>query len=191
MPEARITGGKRQHLLVIDMQRAFRQPGDWYVPRYDEAAAAIGRLIGTGYEPTFTRFVPDPAEEGSWSAYYDRWHSMRLAPADPVWDVELDGIETGTTVDLPTFSKWGEELAQQVPVGEELILTGVATDCCVLGTALGAVDAGRYVTVVTDGCAGQNDQAHEATLNLLELLSPMVRLATSAEIIAEREEAVV
>ncbi|WP_264667818.1 hypothetical protein [Arthrobacter sp. VKM Ac-2550] len=42
--------------------------------------------------------------------------------------------------------------------------------------------------MVTDGYAGQNDQAHEATLNLLELLSPMVRLATSPEMIAQREE---
>ena len=170
-------------LVVIDMQRAFLELGAWHVPRFTEAAGAVARLVDAGLSPIITRFVPDPAEEGSWSAYYDRWHTMRLDPADSIWDIDLPGVGIGATVDLPTFSKWGEELARRIPVGGELILTGVATDCCVLATALGAADAGRYVTVVTDGCAGQNDQAHEATLNLLELLSPIVTLSTSSELI--------
>ncbi|EMY33154.1 isochorismatase hydrolase [Arthrobacter crystallopoietes BAB-32] len=181
----------KRHLVVVDMQRVFRRNGDWHVPRYDEAAEAIARLVAAGHPPILTRFVPDPAEEGSWSAYYDRWRSMRLDPADEAWDLELPGVETSGTIDLPTFGKWGEELAQRIPVGEELLLTGVATDCCVLATALAAADAGRYVTVITDACAGQNDQAHQATLDLLELLSPMVRLATSAEVAASPQAAAV
>lgn len=180
----------QQHLVVIDMQRAFRQQGDWHIPRYDEAAAVIAGLARAGWDPIITRFVPDPAEAGSWSAYYDRWQSMRLDPSDPVWDVELPGVDVGATLDLPTFTKWGDELAGRIPVGEELILTGVATDCCILATALGAVDAGRYVTVVADACAGQSDQAHESTLALLELLSPMVTVATSAELVAWPQAAV-
>lgn len=180
----------QQHLVVIDMQRAFRQQGDWHIPRYDEAAAVIAGLARAGWDAIITRFVPDPAEAGSWSAYYDRWQSMRLDPSDPVWDVELPGVDVGATLDLPTFTKWGDELAGRIPVGEELILTGVATDCCILATALGAVDAGRYVTVVADACAGQSDQAHESTLALLELLSPMVTVATSAELVAWPQAAV-
>ncbi|UKA60629.1 isochorismatase family protein [Arthrobacter sp. FW306-2-2C-D06B] len=48
----------------------------------------------------------------------------------------------------------GEARADRIPVGEEIILTGVATDFCILATALGASDAGRYVTVVEDACSG-------------------------------------
>ncbi|MFT4468577.1 cysteine hydrolase family protein [Arthrobacter sulfonylureivorans] len=181
----------QQHLVVIDMQRAFRQQGDWHVPRYDEAVGVIARLVRGGFDPIITRFVPDPTESGSWSAYYDRWQSMRLDPSDPVWDVELPGVETGRTLDLPTFTKWGAELAGRIPAGDEIILTGVATDCCILATALGAVDAGRYVTVVADACAGQSDQAHESTLALLELLSPMVTVTDSAELVSRTQAAAV
>jgi nicotinamidase-related amidase len=193
MPDGNRTqrGAGRQQLVVVDMQRAFRQQGDWHVPRYDEAADVIARLVGGGLDPIITRFVPDPAESGSWSAYYDRWQSMRLDPADPVWDVDLPGVDVGATLDLPTFTKWGDELAGRIPAGDEIILTGVATDCCILATALGAVDAGRYVTVVADACAGQSDQAHQSTLALLELLSPMVTVTTSAELVVRPQPAAV
>lgn len=175
--------GAKGHLVVIDMQRAFRQAGEWHVPRYDEAARSITRLVAAGLEPILTRFIPDPAEEGSWSAYYERWQSMRRAPTDPIWHIELPGVEVRDSIDLPTFSKWGEALADRIPVGEEMILTGVATDCCILATALGAADAGRYVTVVEDACAGQSDLAHDQALNLLELLSPMISVVKSETVL--------
>ena len=173
------TGGPKRHLVVVDMQRAFRQPGEWHIPRYDEAARTITRLAASGLEPLITRFIPDPAEEGSWSSYYDRWQSMRLNPADPTWHIELPGIAARGSIDLPTFSKWGEALADLIPAGDEVILTGVATDCCILATALGAADAGRYVTVVEDACAGQSDAAHDQALSLLQLLSPMINVVKS------------
>lgn len=175
---ATASGDRPARLVVIDMQQAFRRPGQWHVPRFDEAAARIGRLIEVIGDPLFTRFVPDPAEQGSWGAYYDRWDAMRLPPDDAVWDMALPGYEDGATLDLPTFGKWGEAMAACVPVGGELILTGVATDCCVLATGLAAVDAGRFVTIVTDACAGQNDGAHDGAVAMMGLLAPMVRLVS-------------
>lgn len=53
------------------------------------------------------------------------------------------------------------------------------TDCCVLATALGAADAGRYVTVVKDAFAGQSDAAQDQALNLMQLLSPMTTIVKS------------
>jgi len=88
-------------------------------------------------------------------------------------------VEVGSSIDLSTFTKWGEAMAGLFPVGGELILTGEATDCCVLSTALGAAEAGRYMTVVEYGCAGQNDEAHDQAISLLRLLSPMVNVIRS------------
>jgi nicotinamidase-related amidase len=65
-----------------------------------------------------------------------------------------------------------------------MVLTGVATDCCVLSTALGALDAGRFVTVVSDACAAVSDEAQQQTLALLQLLSPMCEVVTSRELLA-------
>lgn len=173
------TGGAKRHLIVIDMQRAFRQAGEWHIPGYDEAARTIAALAASGLEPLLTRFVPDPAEKGSWSSYYDRWQCMRLDPSDPIWNIDLPDVQVHGSIDLPTFSKWGTALADRIPAGDEMVLTGVATDCCILATALGAADAGRYVTVVEDACAGQSDAARDQALNLMELLSPMINVVKS------------
>lgn len=175
-------------LVVIDMQRAFRDQGQWQVPRYQEIVPVIGRLqellgagSGTGTSPVFTRFIRDEAETGAWAAYYRRWLGMRFPADSPAWDITLDVPADAPVIDAPTFSKWGPELAALVPAGAEMVLTGVATDCCVLSTALGAVDAGRFVTVVSDACAAVSDEAQKQTLALLELLSPMCEVVTSQE----------
>jgi nicotinamidase-related amidase len=61
-------------------------------------------------------------------------------------------------------------------------MCGVATECCVLGTALGAADAGRQVTVVSDACAGATEKLHRQAMTVLEQLAPLVRVATSDEL---------
>nr|WP_236783385.1 hypothetical protein [Arthrobacter dokdonellae] len=48
---------------------------------------------------------------------------------------------------------------------------------------MGAADAGRYVTVLEDACAGQNDAAHDQPLNLLGLLSPMIKIVKSESLV--------
>ncbi|WP_026555996.1 cysteine hydrolase family protein [Arthrobacter sp. 35W] len=175
-----------QTLVVIDMQRGFRDPASqWCVPRYDEIVPAIEALQERiGGSAVFTRFVPDPEEPGAWQAYYRRWHQMCQAADAPAWGITMAVPAGSPIVTKPTFSKWGPELEALVPLGGEMVLTGVATDCCILSTALGAVDAGRFVTVVSDGCAAVGDEAQAQTLALLDLLSPMVRIATSAELLA-------
>ena len=172
-------------LVVIDMQRAFRDEGQWQVPRYQAIVPVISRLqqeLGAG--SVFTRFVRNEAETGAWAAYYRRWDGMRFPSGSEAWDITLDVPGEATVLDAPTFSKWGPDLAALVPEGAEMVLVGVATDCCVLSTALGAVDAGRFVTVVSDACAAVSDEAQQQTLALLKLLSPMCEVVTSEELLA-------
>ncbi|WP_406135607.1 cysteine hydrolase family protein [Streptomyces sp. NBC_01089] len=164
-------------LVVIDMQRAFADADSaWRVPRYAEIEPVIDAL-GERYagRTVHTRFVPDPAEPDQWARYYDRWSTMRRPQDSPLWELTRP-LPGGTpVVSLPTFGKWGGELAA-LTAGAPLVLCGVATDCCVLATALAAADAGRAVTVVSDACAGVDDRSHGDTLRLLGLLSPMVEV---------------
>ncbi|MHC6231944.1 cysteine hydrolase family protein [Arthrobacter sp. MMS24-T111] len=169
-------------LVVIDMQRAFRDEGQWQVPRYNEVVSVIEWLqqeLGSG--TVFTRFVRDEAEHGAWAAYYQRWNEMRHPADAKTWDITMDVPNTATVVNAPTFSKWGPQLAALIPEGTEMVLTGVATDCCVLSTALGAIDAGRFITVISDACAAVSDEAQQQTLALLELLPPMCEVMTSEQ----------
>lgn len=172
-------------LTVIDMQVAFQEPGsEWEVPRYDEVEARVRKLVDAfDQNVIWTRFVRDPQEEGAWSSYYDRWSTFRVEEDSRQWDLTIEPNPTQPVISAPTFSKWGPELAELVPTDTPLVLCGVATDCCVLATALGAVDAGRHVMVVTDACGAVSDEAQEQTFALLGLLSPMVTLMTTAEVI--------
>jgi nicotinamidase-related amidase len=72
-------------------------------------------------------------------------------------------------------------------VGESprLVVTGVATDCCVISTVLAAADAGASVTVVTDACAGSTDGNHAKALDVMALYGPLVRLTTTDALLEE------
>lgn len=178
--------GADQTLVVIDMQDAFCDAASmWCVPRYAEAEANVLRLVERSAGPVvWTRFVRDPDERGAWVDYYDRWHELRVGPESKEWDLTTEAGEEAAILDLPTFSKWGPELDAMTAGAPRLIVCGVATDCCVLGTVLGAADAGRSVTVVTDACAGVTDTAHQQALDLMSLLAPMVTLADTDQVIA-------
>lgn len=167
-------------LVIIDMQHIFASTqSQWHVPGYADAANQVARLRRHFSGPAiWTRFVRDPQETGSWQAYYQRWSQCRLAEDDPAWDITLTVPADDPVITLPTFSKWGADLQAMTQNHRRLVMCGVATDCCVLATALGAVDAGHHVTLVTDACAGLDLQAHAQTLAILQLLAPMTALMT-------------
>lgn len=171
-------------LVVVDMQEIFRsEDSQWCVPRYDEAAQNVARLAAAFENVVWTRFVRDPDERGSWQAYYERWDGCRAEPGSAVWDITLPTAAEHATLTLPTFSKWGDELAELTSGSAEITVCGVATDCCVLSTVLGAADAGKSITVIGDACAGATDEAHEQALSLLGLLAPMVTIRTTDEVL--------
>ena len=167
------------------MQVIFQDPhSQWHVPTYEQAASRVGQLVARfPSNVIWTKFVRDAGEHGSWGAYYDRWGSCRLEPEAADWDLTLPVNAHDRVLTLPTFSKWGPELASLTANQEHLIVCGVATDCCVLSTVLGAVDAGKRVTLVTDACGGATTEAHGQAIGLMELLSPMVSVVNTAELL--------
>ena len=172
-----------RHLAVIDMQHVFADPASgWATPGF---AAIVPTVVGLvkAYAPevSFTRFVAPTRPTGAWRAYYDQW-SFALQPSDaPLWDVVPELAPTGPTVDAPTFSKWGTELAARVGTAT-LVLAGVSTDCCVLSTAVAAADAGVLVQVVADACAGIDEASHRKALDLMALYAPLIEIVTSADV---------
>lgn len=62
-----------------------------------------------------------------------------------------------------------------------LVLTGIATDGVVEGTARDAVDRGYYVTIPDDCCATFSDEAHRAVLQ--GVLGMLTTVAKSKDII--------
>jgi nicotinamidase-related amidase len=175
-------------LAVIDMQRFFAPGQPWAVCGFDELIEPVGRLV-RGYRDrvVFTRFVVPETSRGSWVTYYQRWPEV-VGP-DKRALAELVGPWAGRgvpTLDKSTFSAWGPELASRVGEDGELVLCGVTTNCCVLATALAAVDAGVAVRVAADACAGDDDAAHEHALALMAGFAPQLVISSVGAELAAR-----
>ena len=177
--------GEPPCLAVIDMQRVFGEPGSpWLAPRFAEIVDPVRRLAEAfGPRVVFTRFIAPAVPRGAWRQYYEQWPFALQPPDAPIYELaDPFAAMAGPTVDATTFSKWGPELAARAGEGP-LVLAGVSTDCCVLSTALAAADAGATVRVVSDACAGIDDQSHANALHIMSLYAPLVEVVTVADVL--------
>lgn len=183
-PRGGLDGGPL--LVVIDMQLIFGAGATWETPGFEALEEPIGRLVRAfGSRVSFTRFQVAGRPRGSWKRYYETWASVTGSETAALFELAEPwrGLAR-TVVDKPTFSKWGPELGALAGEGEQVVLCGVATDCCVLATALAAIDAGRYVRVVSDATAGATTEAQRSALALLASLAPHIRVTSVAEELA-------
>jgi nicotinamidase-related amidase len=172
------------HLVLIDLQQVFADPASgWFTPRFAEVLEPVDRLLAA-YRPdvTFTRFVAPAEPVGAWQEYYRQWPFARQPPDAPLYAL-VDRYAGEPALALPTFGKWGPELAARV--GAEMVVAGVSTDCCVISTVLAAADAGVRVRVAVDACAGATERSHEQALTIMGLYAPLVELATVAELVGD------
>lgn len=178
-------------LVVIDPQRIFADPSsEWGSPMFAGALPRIKALrSGFGADRTvLTRWVPGTDRGGSWGPYFERWPFADRPRTDPVFDLvgPAEGWSRRRTVDASTFGKWGEDLARITGEAPTLVLAGVATDCCVISTALPAADAGATVVVPGDACAGSSEGDHAAALQVMGLYAPQIVVTDSSAVLAAR-----
>jgi nicotinamidase-related amidase len=176
-------------LVVIDPQVVFADPASpWCAPRFADAVPGMRALLsGFRGRAVVTRFLAPEQPTGAWVEYYRQWPFALQPPTAALWDL-VPGLEVRgrPVVDLPTFGKWGDRLAAELGDGDELVLAGVSTDCCVLSTALAAADAGVAVRVAADACAGASDADHRRALDAMALYAPLITVTTVAEVLAQR-----
>jgi len=171
-------------LVPIDLQEVFADPqSPWAVPGFGDVVEPVERLVAAyGPRVRFTRFVVPPAPDGSWGHYYRRWSFVTEPEAAPLLELSAPWASPGLeTLDRPRFSKWGAQLEAEAGAARTLVLCGVATDCCVIATALAAVDSGAHVRVVADACAGASAAAHHRALALMEAFAPQLELTSVEE----------
>jgi nicotinamidase-related amidase len=179
-------------LVVIDMQEVFADPeSPWATPGFDELLEPIDRLIRrAGDRVVFTRFVLPETIDGSWRPYYEMWPEV-VDPARAAWfDLAEPWRERAAeTLDKPAFSKWGPELEALAGAARTLVLCGVATDCCVIATAMAAADAGVFVRIAADACRGIDAEAHERALRVMAGFVPHIEITSvDREIGGRRDE---
>jgi nicotinamidase-related amidase len=173
-------------LVVVDLQHVFgNADSPWGAPRFEEIRPRIRELVSAfGDRVVWTRFVAPDRPAGAWKEYYEQFPFALRSPDDPLYAL-VDDPGSAPVVDATTFGKWGPELAAVVGEGPVTVV-GVASDCCVISTVLPAADAGIPVRVVSDACAGSGDDDHGRALRVMSLYAPLVRVVTTAEVLAGR-----
>ncbi len=176
-----MSAGPPPWLVVVDLQRAFAEPrSPWFTPGVERVAGVVADLAPRfGARVVFTRFVPPRDIEGSWRAYYEKWPFAVATRDSDLWSV-IGPWERAASIASHTFSKWVPELRALVGFHPTLVLCGVSTDCCVLATALAAVDGGAQVHVVADACAAKTPELHETALQMMRGRAPQLEVITSS-----------
>lgn len=177
-------------LVAIDLQRVFAEPpSPWASPGFHAAAAGIERLLPAFRGRTvFTRYVAPQRPAGAWAAYFEAWPFARVPADDPLYELEprftaaaaRERVET-----RETFGKWDAALHAAIGGADEIVLTGVSTDCCVIATALAAADAGVRVRIPADACAGASPEDHERAILAMSLFAPLIEITTVDEVLAD------
>lgn len=180
-------------LAIIDMQNVFTGTSEWACPDFDGILTPIAQLAAKfGNRTLLTRFTAGLPPQGSWVTYYSPpWFQFAaVPPTNPLYDLvpPIQALATSDNiVTMTTFNKWGDAtqgLCAKTGPYPQLVLAGVATDCCVLSTAMAAAEAGAFVTVVLDACAASSAQNQIAAQNILEGYAPLITVTTCQQLLA-------
>lgn len=174
-------------LLVIDLQQVFADPASpWFVPAFPQVSAVSDQLL-TAYagRAVATRFVPHDDPQGSWRDYYEAYPFALNSDREFLWRLVPEVLRHDpVVVDAPTMGKWTPATRGALGEPDTVVVCGVATECCVLATAIAASDAGVRVRLVDGACAGGTPQAHAATLEVLGAFAPQVQVISLDEALA-------
>ncbi len=180
-------------LIIVDVQNDFCQGGALPVPRGEQVARVINRLMIHFDHLVFSRdwhpqdhcsFSDAPEyRDGSWPVHCvedspgAEFHGDLRVPLDACF------VNKGTDPDVEAYSAFdGTGLAAELRRRgvQRVFVAGLATDYCVKSTALDAVRAGFETVLVEDACRGV---APETTAAALETLNEAgVRMCRSSEV---------
>jgi nicotinamidase-related amidase len=174
----------------------FAEATEWKVPWLERVLPNISAISEAHVEHTvFTRFIPAQKTgdgAGMWARYYKRWRSMTIDQLGPDM-IELVPqlarlVPPARLFDKHVYSPWtGSDLHLQLRERgiDTIILTGGETDVCVLSTALGAIDWGFRVILVTDAICSSADETHDAMMDVyLNRFGEQVETVTTATLLA-------
>lgn len=189
-------------LFIIDVQNDFTEGGALGVDGGAAVAAGVTELLGTHpdrYDVVFaSRDWHDGDNDngghfavGKAPDYVDSWpvHCVAGTPGaeyHPALDTSLIDVHVRKGQGRPAYSIFegvtddGETVPEALDRLEvtDIDVAGIATDYCVLASALDGIESGRSVRILTDLVAGVAPKSSEAALVRLEAAG--AQLATSS-----------
>jgi nicotinamidase-related amidase len=150
-------------LLVVDMQNGFLGEKSRHIT--PSVVSLVEAFRSRGLPIVFTRFHNKPQSQ------YERligWSRLRTSPEIDLTP-QLDQV-ADSVIDKTTYSAFTPEFSDMIAKQrwQTIAICGVATDGCVLKTAVDAFERDLIPIVVHDACASHAGQdIHEAGLTLL------------------------
>jgi nicotinamidase-related amidase len=150
-------------LLVVDMQNGFMPDKCRYI--IPVVTELIKCFLAEGKPVAFTRFI-----NTSDSSYVRLIHWSRLMQEPETRVIDELQQYTNTVFDKHYYSAFTESFLRFISLNQinKLYLCGVATDSCILKTAIDSFERDIEPIVVEDACSSHGgQQAHDAGLFLL------------------------
>ena len=181
-------------LLLVDVQRDFLPGGSLAVPDGDEVVpvlAACAREFARNDRPVFASRDWHPTNHCSFKAAGGPWppHCVADTPGaeiDPGLELPEDAtiVSKATTTEEDAYSAFeGTGLDSQLKHlrVKRLFVGGLATDYCVLNTALDALKLGYEIVLITDAVRAIDDADGKRAIE--QLRNKGARIADSAAVL--------
>lgn len=172
-------------LVVVDMQNGFL--GEKSKPVIPKVTNLVAECRKLAIPIVFTRFHN---RENSPYETLMAWKRLRNVPETEITD-ELNTFAE-TVIDKDFYSSFTDEFRQLVKENnwKTIILCGVATESCVLKTAVDAFENGLVPLVISDACASHaGTETHEAGLLILGRFIGKRQIMTTEKLLKEINQA--
>lgn len=171
-------------LLVIDVQNGSVNPHSKHI--VEPLCTFVEKWLAQGNQAIFTRFINDP--DSQWEKLM-HWSRVRIEPeislVPRLAEMAISTNKQVTIVDKHSYSSLTPEVKSIITrsASSRILLCGIATDACVLKTAVDLFEARRTPLVLVDLCASEAGAiAHRAGLIVIERLIGAEQMIVSGTI---------
>lgn len=183
---------KNRALIIVDVQNDFCPGGKLAVPKGDEVAPVISRLMPIFLERIFTKdFHPKnhcsfKAQGGDWPEHCvgGTWGAMLyddMACQNREDLVVLKGRNPHKEA-YSGFDETGLEKYLKAKRIGKVYICGLATDYCIKATAFDAKKLGFKTYVIIDACRGVNVKKGDTGRAVREMRNAGIKIVTSKEV---------
>ena len=181
-------------LLLIDVQKGFGSKGELAVPDAEEIIPVINKLMDA-FDLVVASQDWHPEDHCSFATEFPPHCVQNSSGAEFINGLEVERIDRvfrkGTLPDVDSFSVFVDNAGGKATDIEqylreravkEVYLAGLATDYCVLRSALDAVQAGFKTFVVLDACRGIDKPSGTVEKALAQMRAAGVEVVNSSDI---------
>lgn len=184
---------KQDLILVTDMQKVYLKGQKWACKNINSASGNIIRILNKcDCDVMFTAFAAPQNPKGQWKTYNRVNVDVNSCPEmSEIIDKFKRYIKKYPLLIKDKYSSLSNEIVRKsaykmMQNGGRIVLTGVVSECCVLSTAMAAIDLGFKVIYLKDAVAGSNKKYEKAAELIMRGMEPVhSKIMTTQEYLEE------